>query len=34
MCVGRYAEKTQWSEAKWNLFELPAIDMLVFIAVR
>ena len=39
MCVGRYAEKTQWSEAKWNLFEplarsnlfgqMPAIDMLV-----
>ena len=39
MCVGRYAEKMQWSEAKWNLFEplarsnlfgqMPAIDMLV-----
>ena len=27
MCVGRYAEKMQWSEAKWNLFEMPAIDM-------
>ena len=25
MCVGRYAEKMQWSEAKWNLFEMPAI---------
>ena len=29
MCVGRYAEKMQWSEAKWNLFEMPAIDMSV-----
>ena len=39
MCVGRYAEKTQWSEAKWNLFEplarsnlfgqMPAIDLSV-----
>ena len=39
MCVDRYAEKMQWSEAKWNLFEplarsnlfgqMPAIDMLV-----
>ena len=29
MCVGRYAEKMQWSEAKWNLFEMPAIDMLI-----
>ena len=29
MRVGRYAEKMQWSEAKWNLFEMPAIDMLV-----
>ena len=37
MCVGRYVEKTQWSEAKWNLFEplarsnlfgqMPAIDI-------
>ena len=27
MCVGRYAEKMQWSEAKWNLFEMPAIDI-------
>ena len=27
MCVGRYAEKMQWSEAKWSLFEMPAIDM-------
>ena len=27
MCVGWYAEKMQWSEAKWNLFEMPAIDM-------
>ena len=25
MCVGRYAEKMSWSEAKWNLFEMPAI---------
>ena len=39
MCVGRYAEKMQWSEAKWNLFEplarsnlfgqMPAIDVSV-----
>ena len=29
MCVGRYAEKMQWSEAKWNLFEMPAIDLSV-----
>ena len=39
MCVGRYAEKMQWSEAKWNLFEplarsnlfgqMPAIEMSV-----
>ncbi len=29
MCVGRYAEKMQWSEAKWHLFEMPAIDMSV-----
>ena len=39
MCVGRYAEKMQWSKAKWNLFEplarsnlfgqMPAIDMSV-----
>ena len=27
MCVGRYAEKMSWSEAKWNLFEMPAIDI-------
>ena len=30
MCVGRYAEKMQWSEAKWNLFEMPAIDIPVW----
>ena len=29
MCVGRYAEKMQWSEAQWNLFEMPAMDMSV-----
>ena len=39
MCVGRYAEKMQWSLAKWSLFEplarsnlfgqMPAIDMSV-----
>ena len=29
MCVGRYAEKMQWSEAKCNLFEMPAIEMSV-----
>ena len=29
MCVGRHAEKMQWSEAKWILFEMPAIEMSV-----
>ena len=27
MCVGRYAEKMKLSEAKWNLFCMPAIDI-------
>jgi hypothetical protein len=27
MCVGRYAEMMELSEAKWNHFEMPAIDM-------
>ena len=29
MCVGRYAEKLYCSQAKWNLFEMPAIDLSV-----
>ena len=27
MCVGRYAEMMELSEAKWNLFEMPATEM-------
>ena len=27
MCVGRYAEMMELSEAKWNHFEMPATEM-------
>ena len=27
MCVGRYAEIMELSEAKWNHFEMPATEM-------
>ena len=29
MCVGRYAEMMELSEAKWNHFEMPATEMLI-----